>query len=277
MLNSINNIPQLSKDLKSKITTLQQELKRLQPGVIAISGGVDSRFIANLSTLWNLDHVAIHFSAPYFSPFETDYAQKFLASIKMPLYVLAKNPLIIPEIAKNTPTRCYYCKKFFFTETSKFAQTLRRSHVLEGSNANDISEFRPGIKALKELGINSPLIKAGFKKIDIRSCSNIFQFPYPNQPSRPCLLTRFAYGYIPSTEELSRVAQVEKILQDLGLQEFRLRILKHGHCLLQIEANEKQLWEKHYVHIQDTLTQYGFTPFETCFDYKISGFYDQNT
>jgi uncharacterized protein len=132
--------------------------------------------------------------------------------------------LLEEEVSGNYPDRCYYCKKVIFGKLGKMAQEDKIPWVLDGSNADDSHEYRPGMAALEELGVLSPLREAGLTKDRIRDLSRQAGLSTWDKPSAPCLATRFPYGMSLTDEELDRVRQGEKYLIDAGFPDLRLRV-----------------------------------------------------
>lgn len=132
----------------------------------------------------------------------------------------------IEGFADNPPERCYLCKKAIFNQISKIAVDNRLAYVIEGSNLDDSGDFRPGLRALEELGVRSPLREVGLSKADIRSLSEELGLPTATKPSYACLATRFVYGESIDEQKLKMVGQAEQLLLDLGFQQVRVRT--HG-------------------------------------------------
>ncbi|MDR0586799.1 MAG: ATP-dependent sacrificial sulfur transferase LarE, partial [Treponema sp.] len=131
------------------------------------------------------------------------------------------------------PERCYFCKKKEFAAIQKAAEKRGVAAVLDGSNIDDLGDYRPGLKALEELGITSPLREAGLAKNDIRELSRRFALPTWDKPAFACLASRIPYGETISKEKLSRVEKAETVLRDFGFRQFRVR---SHHDIARIEA-----------------------------------------
>ncbi|MFW6415557.1 MAG: hypothetical protein ACOCZ2_04490 [Thermodesulfobacteriota bacterium] len=258
--------------LSKKIEDLQELMQQLQPGILAVSGGLDSRFLAHMADAWNLDYQALFFQGPQMTPREKTFAHKFLRGLNIPFSVLEINPLEQANVAANNRDRCYFCKSHLF-ESAQNLVNNRRQNILEGSHLSDANEYRPGHRALQELQIISPLARAGFYKGDIRSCAHYFGLVHPDQSSRPCILTRFDYGYKPNTNELHQIAGAEDRLCDLGLKDFRIRVLADKYCL-QVKSSEQGLFSQNLEAVEKILQQAGLTRFEIIFSSRVSGFFD---
>jgi len=263
----------LNNSLLKKIEHLRELMLQLQPGILAVSGGLDSRFLAHMADYWQLDYLALFFQGPHMTPQEKTYAHEFLQGLNIHFSVLEINPLEQPNVAANYPDRCYFCKGFLFQSARNLANG-RRQNILEGSHMSDTNEYRPGHKALQELQIISPLYRAGFYKEEVRSCARYFGLIHPEQSSRPCMLTRFDYGYGPDSNELYQIACAEDNLYDLGLQDFRIRVVAHQYYL-QIKSSEQELLAKKRKKVEKILHQAGLTPFEIISSARVSGFFDR--
>lgn len=259
-----------------KMQGIKEVLEGLQPGLVAVSGGVDSRFLATLIASWHLDFRAVFFAGPQITDHEKKQAVAFLASLGIGFDLLRVDPLLERGVRKNDRQRCYFCKKSIFGQSLQHGLDLARPRVIEGSHLSDRTGYRPGLKALSELGIFSPLAEAGFRKPDIRKLAGRIGVARPDQPSRPCLLTRFAYGYMPGEKELERVGRAEDTLCGLGLSEFRIRVLDRARVVLQVSAVEEHQARLLASRIQNVLEENRLTPFEILITQGVSGFFDQD-
>lgn len=259
--------------LQAKLDRLHNELLALQPGLLAFSGGVDSRLLAFLASQWALDYKLVFFSGPHISPAAREWALQSLTSFGLPHLVQTKDPLQDSRVAANTKQRCYYCKQHLFQSVAAKAQN-KQINILEGTHLSDLQGHRPGWLALQELKVFSPFLSAGLDKADIRLAARYAGLQHPDQPSRPCLLTRFAYSLSPSHGLLARLGLAEDRLQELGLSCFRLRITAPGSFYLQIDSREKAFWSQNKDRVQQILDSEGFPGARTLFSRRISGFFD---
>ncbi len=232
-----------SADITAALTRLETELGRAGPAFVAVSGGVDSRFLALVCRRLGMDVHAVHFTGLFMNPDESREAVEWLKAARIPTHVLRVDPLQLPAVASGARERCYHCKRLLYATALDLAQPLGRNALLEGSNVSDRQEYRPGAKALAELGILSPLAEAGFGKELIRAAGRELGLDNPDQPSRPCLLTRMGYGMKADADVLARLAQAESALKELGLKEFRLRLTSEGPVLF-VGPNEPELGNK---------------------------------
>lgn len=193
---------------------------------IAYSGGLDSRFLSYTARTLELEVLAFHISGPHVAPKETEEALERAGEMGLTVRSLSFDMTTI-DLARSGRERCYVCKHTFFT---KLLAVLHDEYpalpLCDGTNASDLAVFRPGRRALLELGVRSPLAEAGLTKSDIRLCARRLGMPDPEQAARPCLLTRFPYGVTPTREALGTVARVEAFLSkrpETAHLRFRLR------------------------------------------------------
>jgi len=214
-------------NLYEKLEMLKSNLSRLDSLAVAYSGGVDSTFLLAVSKGANIGNLlAVTVNTPLMPAAELKDAADFTAEYGIRHEVLNLNPLGIREVKQNMPDRCYFCKKHVFSEIISFAQKLGISSVADGTNLDDESDYRPGMKATGELGVLSPLKDAGFTKNDIRKISREMGLPLWNKPSSACLASRFPYGTELTDAGLKMVEQAEGYLKSLGFSQVRVRC--HG-------------------------------------------------
>ncbi|MFT4300607.1 MAG: PP-loop family protein [Desulfovibrio sp.] len=203
-------------DLPKELTRI---LRDLPPLVVALSGGIDSRFLCHAAQLCGCDVLAVHARGPHITAGESAGALSWAERRGLPLLVVDFNPLSLPEVSNNSQERCYACKAGLLAAIgAALAQAGQLGRVLcDGSNADDLNAFRPGLRALKEAGVVSPLAQAGMSKATIRNAARATGLDDPGQRARPCLLTRLAYGLEPQKETLARLAAAEEELAALTL------------------------------------------------------------
>ena len=209
---------------KQKYNKLQRLLKDMGSLVLAYSGGVDSTFLLKVAKDALGDNVlAVTAVSPTYTQEEYERACKTARSLDVRYLSIQTNELENPEFLKNSPYRCYYCKKELFQKLRTIADQEGISFVADASNQDDYSDFRPGRIAAKEAGIRSPLIEAGLKKNEIRALSRKMGLQTWDLPAMACLASRFPYGESLTLEKIKRVDQAEKFLRDLGFQHVRVR------------------------------------------------------
>ncbi|MDY6399849.1 MAG: ATP-dependent sacrificial sulfur transferase LarE [Synergistales bacterium] len=247
--------------ISEKYNNLKEYLFSLKSVAVAFSGGVDSRLLLKVAhDVLDDKAVAITAFSSLFPHRDFMEASKFCADNKITLIMCPINSLEINGIKENPINRCYLCKKDLFTRLLARAKENNLAYVVEGSNVDDLSDFRPGMKALDELGIQSPLRKAGLTKAEIRELSKSLGLPTWNKPSFACLASRFVYGEPITKEKLKMVEDAEQLLMDLGFKQFRVRI--HGK-IARIEVMPedfcKLIEENTRSKIYDTLKNLGFS------------------
>ena len=239
----------------SKLDTI---LKDLNSFVVAFSGGVDSTFLLHRAhKVRKSAIVAITIRTPYIPSREIDDAVEFTRSFGIKHKII---DIAFPEMIRNNPIdRCYLCKKAIFTDLLSFAKKNNFQFVVDGTNADDTGDFRPGIKALNELGIRSPLLESGLTKKDIRELSREEDLDIWDKPAMACLLTRIPYDTEISQGTLQLVEEAENMLFELGYPGTRVRI--HGD-LARIECLpgyiEKIIHNPDKEHIISDLKKIGF-------------------
>jgi len=261
--------------LKSKFEALRAHLKTLQPGLIAVSGGVDSRFLVHAAWSWGLDFQAAHATGPHQSDGERSQALDWLNAQAGPTHVLDFDPLELPGVLNNSSRRCYLCKRALFSRLRDLAATRSCPAVLDGSQSDDAQEYRPGRQALQELGVHSPLAMVGMNKAQIRLSAERLGLAEPGQPARACLLTRFPYDHRISRHRLAAVGRAEDCLHALGLRRFRFRVLADKAFLLQIHPSECLVWRAVKHQAGQYLAGLGLAPFDVMETERLSGFFDK--
>ncbi len=169
---------------------------------------------------------------------DADVAARVASELGASHLVVEIDELKDADIADNPPDRCYRCKKFLFTRLLQEASSLGVSVILEGSNADDTKAYRPGLRAVQELGIKSPLLELGFTKREVRALAEEYGISVADRPSAPCLATRFPYGTRLSRERMRQVDEGEQFLRALGF--YNVRIRAHGDTA-RIEVDRKDM------------------------------------
>ena len=214
-------------DIEAKLARLRTLLRETGGIAIAFSSGVDSTFLLKVAhEELGEKAIAVTARSHSFPKREQDEAAAFCAREGIRQVVVESEELAIPGFRQNPTNRCYLCKKELFTKILEIARTEGLSAVAEGSNADDLGDYRPGLQAVQELGIRSPLREAELTKDDIRALSRRMGLPTWNKPSFACLASRFPYGEEITEERLGRVERAEQYLLDLGFGQVRVRL--HG-------------------------------------------------
>lgn len=222
--------------LHAKYNELLSLLKDLKSVAVAFSGGVDSTFLLHAAHEALGDQViAVTARSLSFPQRELNEATKYAADVNIEHLIVDSEELDIDGFSSNPKNRCYLCKTELFTKIREIANEKGYHAVLEASNSDDNGDYRPGLIAVKELDIYSPLRKIGFTKAEIRELSKEQGLPTWNKPSFACLSSRFPYGESITPEKLQMIDKGEQYLLDLGIWQVRVRV--HGN-LARIETDE---------------------------------------
>jgi len=210
------------------INRLRSILNELGRVMVAYSGGVDSSFLLFFAVdVLGPDSVsAVTVHSPLLSEGEAEEALALARSRGVSVRSVYLDPLADDGVVRNRPDRCYICKKLIFSHLVDQALNIGVAWVLDGTNSDDSDGYRPGTRALEELGVRSPLREAGLSKMEIRTECRKMELPNWNRPSSPCLATRFPYGDPLSFEGLRMADRGERFLKEEGFDIVRLRI--HG-------------------------------------------------
>ncbi|TEU07811.1 MAG: ATP-dependent sacrificial sulfur transferase LarE [Candidatus Aminicenantes bacterium] len=229
---------EITPTILSKFEKLKNLLGEMGKVLVAFSGGVDSSFLLKVAVdVLGENVLAVIASSETYPEKERDEAVKLAKRLNVRCEVIQTKELENPDFAHNPPERCYFCKMELFSKLKDIAESEGIPHVLDGSNFEDTSDFRPGAKAAEELGVRSPLKEVGLVKQEIRQLSKYVDLPTWNKPSMACLSSRFPYFTEIEPESLKQVAQAEEFLKGLGFNQVRVR--HHGQIArIEIEPQE---------------------------------------
>jgi uncharacterized protein len=208
----------------AKLAALIHRLTELGGAVLAYSGGVDSTFLAHAAgEVLGEKFLAVTAASETYPEHERREAERIATEYGWRHLVVPTSELGISGFSDNTPNRCYYCKKELMTRLRRIAERYGIEHVLDGQNADDVGDYRPGARAAEELGVLSPLKELGFTKEEIRGLSRERGLPTWDKPAYACLASRFPYGQEITAEKLNKVAAAEEVLRSMGLGQLRVR------------------------------------------------------
>lgn len=229
----------ISDKLKRKYIKLKEILKKYESLLVAYSGGVDSSLLLKVARdVLGKNVLAVIARSETYTKEEGKTAVKFAKKLGVRHKVIYIDEFSDENFLSNPPERCYYCKKELFSKLVDIAKKEGIRHVADGSNVSDLSDFRPGTNASKELGIRSPLKEAGLTKDDIRQLSRQLKLPTWNKPALACLASRIPYGTRITKGILKKIEKGEEYLRGLGLTQVRVR--HHGN-LVRIEVDKCDL------------------------------------
>lgn len=210
--------------LAQKLEQLQALFAQMERALIAYSGGIDSTLVAKIAYDMLGDRaLAVTAESPSLLPDDLEEARIQAATIGIPHEVIQTHEMDNPNYTSNPVNRCYFCKSELHDTLKPLALKRGYPYVVDGVNADDLSDYRPGIQAAKERGARSPLAEIGVSKIEVRELSQQLGLPWWDKPAQPCLSSRFPYGEEITVGKLQRVGQAERYLRHLGFNTLRVR------------------------------------------------------
>lgn len=236
-----------------KLEQLKSVISKYSAATIAFSGGVDSTFLARIAgEVLNDNVLLITASSSTYSSDELEEAKQLAEQLNLSHKIIESEETDIPGFSDNPPDRCYYCKNELFDKIVYIAAKENPGGVFDGSNADDIHDYRPGMKALQEKGIVSPLKEAGLTKADIRYYSRQYGLQTADKPAFACLASRFPYGEQITPGKLDRVQYCEREIRKLGFTQLRARSHQDLVRLEFVTGELDKAWE-----LKDPITRIG--------------------
>lgn len=229
--------------------------KKYNSAAIAFSGGVDSAFLLYCAKKCGVDVTAYYVNSAFQPQFEFEDAKRIASELEIPLKIIEANILDYDEVRRNDPLRCYYCKRRIFSQIKAQAKSDGYSVILDGTNASDDSGDRPGMKALEELKVLSPLRLCGYTKDEIRKqAKNAGLFVW-NKPAYACLATRIKPNEEITPNALNFVEKAEIFMMNLGFKNIRVRVSQNEATIILKDNNQELLKEKRNI-IEKEFSQY---------------------
>ena len=260
MMPDMTTTQQRGANAEPKLARLRASLREMGSAAVAFSSGVDSTFLLRVAHEELGDRVAaVTVRSHTFPKRELEEAVAFCRAEGVRHEIIDSDELAVPGFAENPPDRCYHCKKAIFGKIIELAQANGLAAVLEGSNVDDDGDYRPGRRAIRELGVRSPLHDAGLAKGEIRELSKKMGLPTADKPSFACLASRFPYGERITAVGLERVEKAEQWLMAAGLGLTQLRVRLHGD-MARIEVPPEAIPHiaAHAAEIAAALKSFGF-------------------
>ncbi|MEC8305369.1 MAG: ATP-dependent sacrificial sulfur transferase LarE [Planctomycetota bacterium] len=226
--------------LPEKINRLVDFMKSMQHCVVAYSGGVDSAVVAKIAALVLGERAkAVMAVSPSVATGEVESAKKLAEEIGIDFHLIHTSEMEDPRYLKNDERRCYYCKQGLYLALKEFVREFPHTMIANGTNTDDLGDYRPGLEAARELRVVSPLVEAGLNKQNVRQLAKQWNLSVWDKPATPCLSSRIAYGESVTPERLRMVDQAETYLRSLGLRELRVRY--HAGDLARIEIPQGEV------------------------------------
>jgi uncharacterized protein len=224
--------------INDKFNKLKEDLRKMRRVIIAYSGGIDSTLLLKAASLSGLDDIlAVTANSESFPEEELAFVKKMTSTLNIKSIIIHTEELKDENYASNPRDRCYYCKKELFSKLREIAIRENFNFILDGTNVDDIDDWRPGRQAAKEFGIVSPLLEAGLNKNEIREISRRLGLPTWNKPATPCLSSRIPYGQRITAEALKRIDKAEGFIKRFGIKELRVRD-HSGIARIEVTPNE---------------------------------------
>lgn len=245
--------------VKEKLRQIKGLLKGMESVLIAYSGGVDSTLLVKLAQDVLGERVmAVTAQSPLYPALELESAKIIAQQIGVRHLIIQSDELELPSFTQNPRNRCYLCKRELFGKLSQIAKQEGLNYILDGSNADDRADYRPGRKAVKEFGVRSILEEVGLSKDEVRQISKSLNLPTHNKPPAACLASRFPYHSQISRQALRMIEQAEAYIQGLSISQVRVRHYE-SLCRIEVDKSEMHILLENQEAVVTKLKQLGYT------------------
>ena len=249
----------LNKIKSDKFSKLRSIIQNYGSAVVAYSGGIDSTLLSYVTHhILAQKSLMVTVKSEFITDQELKEALELAEKYRFNHTILNLNVLDKTQVTKNDPQRCKYCKELIFGQITELAKQKGYQYIFDGSNVDDISDYRPGFEAIKKLGVKSPFIEADFTKSNIRNLAKTLELPIWNKPALACLASRIPYETTITQQNLQQVEQAESCLNELGYSGLRVR---HHGKIARIELNQSDIESfitKHSNEINIKLKKLGY-------------------
>ena len=252
----------MNSELRQKYESLKNEIGKLGSAIVAFSGGIDSVLVLKVAyDALGEKMVAITADSPSLPRRELEETKKIAEEIGAKHIVINTLETENEEYLKNPNNRCYYCKTELYSKLKQASLQLGIKNILNGTNLDDLGDYRPGLKAAGEHNVISPLKDSGFAKSDVRELERKFNLRYWNKPSSPCLSSRMPYGHEITMKKLRMIEEAENFLKDMGIKDLRVR---HFGNKARIDVNEadRAAINENLASINEKFSEIGFNETE---------------
>lgn len=244
-------------DADGALLRLRATLASTDSAVVALSGGVDSAVVLAAAAAVVPRVLAATGTSVAYAPEDLEAARQIAALLGVEHVHLPTRETTDPRYTVNSPQRCFFCKTELYGKLRELAATRGLVAVLDGTNASDLADFRPGLRAADEIGVRSPLREAGLHKAEVRAIAKLLDLPVWDKPASPCLASRFPYGEAITAEKLTMVAAAERHLRALGFRDLRVR--HHGNVArIEVPAVDMATLLAHADHVVAALKAIGY-------------------
>jgi len=248
----------MDQQLNKKYEKIKSEIKTLGKAIVAFSGGVDSTLVLKVTyDILGNNVVAVTADSQSLPRRELEETKKIAKQIGARHLIISTEETKNENYLKNPINRCYYCKSEMYAKLKIVSEELGINNILNGTNFDDLGDYRPGLKAAEENNVISPLKDAGLTKNEVREIAKMLQIPIWNKPSSPCLSSRIPYGQEVTLKKLSMIEKAENFLKDFGISELRVRHLGNT-AKIEVNENGRFVVEKNFGMIEKKFNDIGF-------------------